>query len=578
MPTLYRSALALALSLPACRSAAPLAPARAAPRAPDLGFEIRAPCAGDPRVHLALRAHAAQDGSCELEQKGDWGGSADSSGDLGTLEAFGADGRALEVQVLGRGRWNLHAAPGEALRVEWSIAPNEILLSPTHQDHYRAALNGELFHAIGNHLWVAPVAASGAGALRITLDWKGFDVLGWRTVSSFGDAGHLELERPLDEFRQALFLAGRYRLLERSIRGRRLCVALPETGLRVDPEGFADLAARVVEGERAFFDDWDYPFYLVSAVATGREDARSSSLGGTGLTDSFALFLQRGSDLAPGAPLYDNVLHVLAHEMFHNWCGRWTPLAEPEELCYWFSEGFTEFFTRRLLLRTGLSTREEYARSLERSLQDYQKNPRRNCSNDEIRAGFWKERETGEMPYRRGDLLAARLDCAIRAASGGARSLDDFMREAVALGRRGEQLDVETLLARIARWTDAALAAELRKVVVDGATLELGRDTFAPCLAIENALVPRYELGFDFEKTRAEKVVRGVVPGSAAQKAGLCDGQKLAGFSSEQRADRPVRVDVLVDGVRRAIEYLPQGAGEELPCVQLAAEQGCEVL
>ena len=529
-------------------------------------------------MRLALRTRAAADGGCELEQQGDWGGSQDSSGDLGEVTAHGADGRALELQVLGHGRWSVRAAPGEELRVEWSVAPNEILLSPTHQDHYRAALTGELFHAIGNHLWIAPVAAREQPSLRIALDWKGFDALGWRTVCSFGDAAHLVVERPLGEFRQAVFLAGRYRLLERPIRGCRLCVALPDEGLRVDPEGFADLAARVVEGQRAFFEDWDYPFYLVSAVATGREGAPSSSLGGTGLTDSFALFLQRGSDLRPGAPLYENVLHVLAHEMFHNWCGRWTPIAEPEQLCYWFSEGFTEFFTRRLLLRSGLATRAEYAQSLERSLQDYRRNPRRNCSNEEIRAGFWKERETGEMPYRRGDLVAARLDQAIRAKSRGRQSLDDFLREAVALGRRGEKLDVETLLARIERWTDADLAAQLRRVVVEGATLELPRDTFAPCLAIENALVPRYELGFDFEQSRAAGTITGLVPGSAAAKAGLLEGQKLAGFSGERRADRPVRVDVLVDGQRRSIEYLPQGAGEELPCVRLGEERACDVL
>ncbi len=573
MSSLYRPALLLVLSLLAsCRTIAPSRPE------PELAFEIRAPRADDPRVQLTLRTHAAPDGSCALEQKGDWGGSADSSGDLRELGAFGADGRALELETLGHGRWNVQARPGEALRVEWSIPKNEILASPTHQDHYRAALTEEVFHAIGNHLWIAPTALAQGRPVRIALDWTGFEALGWRTLCSFGSGAHVVVERPLDEFRQAVFLAGRYRVLERSIRGRTLCVALPEQGLRVDPEAFADLAARVVEAQRAFFDDWDYPFYLVSAVATGREDAHGATLGGTGLTDSFALFLQRGSDVREGSPLYANVLHVLAHEMFHNWCGRWTPIAEPEQLCYWFSEGFTEFFTRRLLLRSGLSTREEYAQSLERSLHEYQRSPRRNAPNEAIREGFWKERELGELPYRRGDLVAARLDAAIRAHSGGKHSLDDFLREAVALGRRGEKLDVETLLARIARWTDAALAAELRAVVVEGATLELAPDTFAPCLAIEPALVPGYELGFDFEKSRAAKAITDLVRGSAAERAGLAEGQTLAGFRGEMRADRPVHVDVLVDGARRAIEYLPQGAGERLPCVRVVPGGACDVL
>ena len=573
MRTLYRGAAALVLCLlGACRLFAP------ASGASELHFEIRAPRADDPRVRLCLRTQADADGRCALEQKGNWAGTEDSSVDLEELRAQGADGRDLELQHDGRGRWHVEGRPHEVLVVRWSIPKNGFLQSKVHQDHYRAALTDELFHAIGFHLWIGPVESAGAGPRRITLDWSGFEVLGWTCVSSFGTGRHLVLERPLDEFRGAVFLAGRCVLRERSIRGRRLVVALPEHGLEHADDGFADLCARVVEAQRAFFDDWNYPFYLISAVPTLPADPHSHSLGGTALTDSFALFLQQGTDLGAQASIRPQILHVLAHEMFHNWCGRGTPVRPPEELTYWFSEGFTDFFTRRLLLRAGLTTTREYAASLEQSLREYAKNPQRNCSNEEIRAGFWKSPETGEMPYRRGDLVAARLDCAIRARSAGKQSLDDFLREAVELGRRGQELDVETLLAGIERWTDARLARELRAVVVEGATLELPRDTFAPCLAIEPVGVPTYELGFDFEATRASDTIRGVVPGSAAQKAGLADGQKLLGFMGERRADRPVTVTVESDGKRRNVQYLPQGPGELLPGVRVLSATGCAIL
>jgi predicted metalloprotease with PDZ domain len=574
MSTLYRAAAALVLSLlGACRLFGP------GGGEPELSFEIRAPHADDPCVRLTLRTQAAGDGRCALEQKGSWAGTEDSSVDLKEVRAQGADGRELALESPGHGKWNLQAHPGEALRVTWSIPKNEFLQSGVHQDHYRAALTDELFHAIGFHLWIAPVAlATTDDPVRITLDWRDFDELGWSCVSSFGTGTHLVLERPLDEFRGAVFLAGRYVLRERSIRGRRLVVALPEQGFSGADDSFVDLCARIVAAQRAFFDDWDYPFYLISAVPTLPPDPHSNSLGGTGLIDSFALFLQRGTDLGPQAEIRPQILHVLAHEMFHNWCGRGTPVREPEELTYWFSEGFTDFFTRRLLLRAGLTTREEYAASLELRLREYLQSPRRNCSNEDIRTGFWKDPETNEMPYRRGDLVAARLDCAIRARSGGRQSLDDFLREAVELGRRRQELDVETLLARIERWTDARLARELRAVVVEGATLELPSDTFAPCLAIEPESVPRYELGFDLEATSKTGVITGLVPGSAAERAGLAEGQKLSAFADMRRARQPVHVTVIVDGARKDISYLPQGPAELLPHVRVAAEAGCSIL
>ncbi len=572
MCTLYRAALVLVLCLlGSCRGLAPGTP-------PDLAFEIRAPRADDPCVRLCLRAQADEDGRCALEQKGHWAGTEDSSGDLKEVRAQGEDGRELVLEAAGHGRWTVAAHPRETIRVSWSIPKNGVLQSTVHQDHYRAALTDELFHAIGFHLWIAPVALASDKPVRIALDWRGFDEIGWTCVSSFGTAAHLLLERPLDEFRGAVFLAGRYALHERSIRGRRLVVALPEQGLVAADGAFADLCARVVETQRAFFEDWNYPFYLISAVPTLPADPRSHSMGGTGLVDSFALFLQQGTDLGSRAPIRPQILHVLAHEMFHNWCGHGTPVREPEELCYWFSEGFTDFFTRRLLLRAGLTTPAEYAASLQQSLREYAQNPQRNCSNEQIRAGFWKERETGEMPYRRGDLVAARLDFGIRTKTAGRQSLDDFLREAVELGRRREQLDVETLLARIERWTNAGLAAELRAVIVDGATLELPADSFAPCLSIEPESVPSYALGFDFEATRKSNLITGVVPGSTAEKAGLADGQQLAAFMDEKRADRPVHVLVLVDGSQKDISYLPQGPAETLPRVRLVSEAGCGVL
>ena len=465
-------------------------------------------------MRLALRTRAGADGLCALEQKGDWGGSEDSSGDLQEVRASGADGRELALEKGSGGHWSLRAQPNELVCVTWSIPRNELLQSPRHPDHYRPALNEQLFHAIGFHLWIAPVALASDKPVRIALDWQGFDALGWTCASSFGTRAHLVVERPLDEFRGAGFLAGRLQLRVRSIRGRRLVVALPEQGLVGADDAFADLCARIVEVQRAFFDDWDYPFYLISAVPTVPADAHSHSMGGTGLTDSFALFLQQGTDLGAQSSIRPQILHVLAHEMFHNWCGHGTPIREPEQLCYWFSEGFTEFFTRRLLLRAGLTTQEDYAHNLEQSLREYLHNPRRNCSNEQIRADFWKDPQTGEMPYRRGELVAARLDFAIRQRTGGRQSLDDFLREAVVLGKQRVELDVEALLARIERWTDAAFAAKLRGVIVDGATIELPADTFAPCLAIE--------------------------PGN--------------------------------------VQDLPQGASERLPCVRVASSAGCDVL
>lgn len=76
------------------------------------------------------------------------------------------------------------------------------------------------------------------------------------------------------------------------------------------------------------------------------------------------------------------------------------------------------------------------------------------------------------------------------AASGGERSLDDFLRALVreARARPDGVLDIERedLFTRLEAWIDAGTLADVRASAVSGAPFELPPDTFAPVLAIED--------------------------------------------------------------------------------------------
>jgi predicted metalloprotease with PDZ domain len=382
--------------------------------------------------------------------------------------------------------------------------------------------------------------------------------------------------------RQGLFVAGEVEVLRRDVRGAPVVVAVatPEEGF--DPDRFADLVARVVELERDFFDDFDQAPYLVAHLPVGTPDPRSLSLGGTGLQRAFACFTQRGERLEPGSRLYLPVVRLLVHEMFHEWNGQVVSRAAPEELLYWFSEGFTSFYTRRLAYRGGWIDAAAYAADLEEVLREHATTPARHATAQQVREGFWRDRDLQRLPYLRGDLLACLLDHAIRVRSDGERSLDDFLRslvtEAYSLPGRRVELDTEGLLERVEAWAGPEAAARVRAVAVDGAPLELPADCFAPALALEPAEVATYELGFDLDRTRAEGVIRGVTPGSAAERAGLREGERLAGLSLRPgRADVAVEVTVGEPGAERSVSYLPRGEalpGQAVRLLDEAAGQG----
>ena len=538
------------------------APEPATEDRPEVAWTLELSRSPSLEVHFRLRAPSDPDGRTTFLLDESWGGVADASDAILDVAVSGPDGRPLAVERDAPNRWSVAAPPGTDLEAAWRVVPNGFQADPNPRVHYRTLLDEDLFHAIGHLSLLVPDHLQGSARRRIALRWKGFAEAGWNVASSLGPspAGFVG-EASLDEVRHAVYLAGPdLRVPEVEVRGRPVQVAIAGTAWTFKDEEFVEAVRAIVEAERAFFEDFDFPFYLVSLIPVGRPDPQSRSLGGTGLTRSFALFMQPDTALGKEAGGGLSVPHLLAHEMFHHWNGGVASLESPEELLYWFSEGFTDFYARRLLHRAGFGGIDEVARSLNECLKSYALSPVREAPASRIREDFWKDPDVGRLPYLRGDLVAALLDGEIRRASGGARSLDDFVREVVAAGRAGALVGTESILARIASWTSPDVAARVRSIVVDGAPIVLDEETFAPCLEIASASLGAYELGFDLEASRAAKEIRSVLPGSAAERAGLQDGQKLARLRvAFGDPDQEVEIGVRDGEEEKTLRWLPQG-------------------
>lgn len=515
------------------------------------------------RVRLELDGEA--DGRTVVGLTEGWGGVQDAQGTLQRLRASSSAGESLTVEPSGPARWEVVHAPGAPLRVEYAIPANEGARDLHSREHYRPLLDERGMHMIGELALLRPEELDQDQPRPIRFAWRGFDESGWEVAHSFGrGSGDLALELSLRDVRQGLFLAGEIELVERSVRGGPLTVALFGAEWGFDAEHLADVAAQVVDLEREFFSEKDHPGYLISLLPVGSTDGRELSLGGTGLERAFATFAPPGMRLEAGTPMELRFVQLLLHEMFHEWNGRTISLAPPEEEQYWFSEGFTSFYARRLALRGGWIDAEAYARELSEVLRDYALNPARSASARDLAQRFWSDRDAQRMPYLRGDLLACLVDHAIRTKSGGKQSLDDLMRELVdearALPQRRLSISRDALLERIARWAGESAGAEVRSVAVDGAPLNMPGDVFAPALAVEPCAHAAYELGFDLERTQRERAIRGLIPGSPAEKAGLQEGERLESANLVPGdPEREVEIRVGPQGSERRVVFLPRG-------------------
>lgn len=469
----------VAFLLAAVLAQAPPTPTSEAP--PDAKYALALETTPKLRVAATLALPAVDAEQSAFSVAPEWGGVDRCWRFLHDLVFFvdGAPVAASAVDHPVESAWVVKHKKGAAVEARWWFDPLPAGGDAALGNDYRPRVEPKLFLLLGDTGLLTPDALEGATPRRFAFEWNGFEEAGWRHVTSFGEARAFTTTRPLAAFKHALFMAGDLRVTAIEKNGTKLLLAFHGDGFAFEDGALAGLAARIVGAERDFFSDWSDPFFLVTLVPDERKDRRS--LGGTALTDSFALYLTKDTQLAPGSDDAARVAQLLAHEYFHRWNGGKIGLEKPEELGYWFSEGFTDFFARRILLRCGILDPKAYVARVNESLETYWKSPVRHEPATRIVADFWKRRDVADLPYRRGDLVALLLDHEIRATTKGERSLDDWFREALARVRdRGESGSTDHLLELAAEWTSDGFAESLRRLVVDGADVEIDEGLGAP--------------------------------------------------------------------------------------------------
>jgi predicted metalloprotease with PDZ domain len=416
---------------------------------------------------------------------------------------------------------------------------------------YRPVTDASYIHWIGDTVWILPEWDEQAENI-VSIEWKGFPKT-WTIANSFAISDRKQkFQAKLAELTSAIFVAGDFRLTTTKAKGNEVNVAIRGKWQFRDAE-LAEMIRKVIETERDFFADHSQKYYLVTLVQTD-EGPNTSSFGGTGLTDSFTLFA------TPDASV-DRIRSLLAHEYAHNWIpGRLGRMSEPEQSLYWFSEGFTEFYTFKLLLNGGLITPSEFASAYNDRIRDYYVLPVRTAPNDRIVTDFWTDRNVQRLPYLRGFLFATNLDAEIRAKSGGKTSLDDAIKEMFAESKiKQKPLSFESLTQLFSRHLGRDASVDIKKYLIEGDLIVPREDGLGTGFTQEIVQAPVFELGFDFDKFAKDRIVADVDPNSSAYAAGLRNGQKRNGGVSLAFGDTTKEIELKVkdDEGEKTIKFLP---------------------
>ncbi|MFO0838600.1 MAG: hypothetical protein U1D55_08715 [Phycisphaerae bacterium] len=457
--------------------------------------------------------------------------------------------------VAQRGVWPFAHRPGATVACRYSVSSRKLGIDWSRT--YTPAITQTFFCGLGNSFLLTPGGVGGIpDEMEVLLRWQ--LPATWKAACSLGVGRSVGRRVRIEDLRQSAFLAGELDTRTRERDGRKVSVAMLDR-FRFDADAFADMADAIVGGQCRFMGEKDFPEFLVLAVPVGTAVGEGEShLAGVGLYHSFVLFV------APQSRLTDGVEQLFAHELFHFWNGRLLEAAEPEGLVYWFTEGFTDYYAMRILFESGRWDAATFAKWTNRHIREYVCNPAIRASNDEIQREYWSQRETvGQVAYQRGFLLGLRWHRLAR-QRGVSDGVDRLFKALVTRARSASTKLSNELIRHVGNETLGAwFDAEFERYVVNAEPVDVPADALSPALTGRASQAYEFSLGFDRKRSLEQKRVIGLSAESPAARAGLREGDELAGWTLHSDPDRKISLRVKRDGSVQPIEFLPRGAARQ---------------
>lgn len=406
-------------------------------------------------------------------------------------------------------------SPGEAITICYRVKLQTQNIN--HDNYFRAIGGDDYFFATGHSLFVIPEHLH--SDFHAAIDWTAMPKK-WVIANSFGAEGiRQEICASVDEFRSAAFLGGNFTLVKCGKSKSPIYIAM-RGEWPFSEKKFSKLVENIVRSQRDFWNDHKFPYYFISVIPIEGKN----SMGGTGLTNTFSLFMSSQTDMLEDEYL-NKLSWLLSHEHFHTWNGNSGRLcsSEPEGTMYWFSEGFTEYYAYKLNQRSCIISDQEYLNEANNLLREYFGSPVRDATNEQLAADFWNDSNFYRLPYARGFTLALYLDWKMQSLGKGI-SLDNFMQDLLSKAKlKAGKFSLDEWFDVLKSYLPEQDIQQIKLCILEGAIIPI-----ESCLPSETySLEWAKPTGFDKEKSMSLKEIAGVQPGSAAYLAGLRDGMKI---------------------------------------------------
>jgi predicted metalloprotease with PDZ domain len=337
-------------------------------------------------------------------------------------------GQALAVEKINKNTWRVRHPKQASFRVSYRVYAFELSVRTSFIDADHGYLNGSsvfMYPAdnkmLGSSLTVQPAA-------------------GWEKVSTAlrpGPAKFTYKAASYDELADSPIEIGNQKVLEFTANGTPHQVAMYGTYTADDTKLVADMKRVCEEAHRVVGQNpLDHYVFIVHNLERG----------GGGLEHLFSTTLEVSRTTYGTDAGLKSFLGLVAHEYFHLWnVKRIRPMAlgpfnyDQENYTHmlWVSEGMTEYYSKQILARSGVLSKEEYLGKLGNAITEVENTPGNRIqsaaeSSFDAWIKYYRPNENANNTqisyYSKGDLIGTWLDLNIAQATNGAKHLDDVFR------------------------------------------------------------------------------------------------------------------------------------------------------
>lgn len=422
----------------------------------------------------------------------------------------------------------------------------------TTRNDFRPVISEDYFHVFSHMMFMLPqhIIEEQQDDFSVQLDWINFPE-SFQLVNSFGRQQTQQFIPTISEseFHSAIWTGGDFRVYPIDIEGNEVIFSIRGDWEKVEDQVMVDLLTNTVTAQRDFWQDHSQPYFLVSMIPTVQD--RGYSFHGTGLTHSFAVAASNNEYLE-----VEGLAYLFNHELMHNWTGKLIENDNEEEQ-YWFSEGFTEYYTFKNVARNNIYNlgKEFLVEKMNESIFALYTSPVLAAPNSEMNyENFWSNPDYGKLAYYRGALFAMYLDHRIQRQTDGHQSLDDVMlaiKDAALTD--GQKLTHDFFIATVNSFLKEDITPFFQRHIVEGVPMDVAQiyTEFGFEFAPESQV---FDLGFQVSEN---KKIQNLDLTSNAYQAGLREGDKISKASYQYEPDVQAEFSVLRDGKEQSVVFYP---------------------